>query len=104
MGVLVTDSCFLLDSVLLAEGASVLSDHAHFLAAKTSVLNSHAEQQILVLLIVGSEGVLVKHHCFRIPRAHSRKVRKLRSDSSDETGLALHALVVIHVVHENSGF
>lgn len=46
-----------MNSIFFAEAASILSDHAHFLAAKTSVLNRHAEQHVLVFLVVSGKGV-----------------------------------------------
>lgn len=48
-------SAFSLDFLFFAEGASVLPNHAHFLATQTRVLDRHAEERVFVLLIVGIE-------------------------------------------------
>jgi hypothetical protein len=49
-----------LDFVFLAQRAPILPDHPHFLATQTSVLDRHAEERVLILLIVGGESILVK--------------------------------------------
>ena len=53
-----------LDALFFAEAASVLPDHAYFLTSETRVFDRHTEECIFVLLVVGSEGVLVKQHQF----------------------------------------
>jgi hypothetical protein len=78
------------------EAASVLPDHTHFLPTETCVLDCHAEERVFVLLGVGSEGILVEQHLFRVIRARLCKLGKLLSDSSDQAGLSLHAFVIGH--------
>jgi hypothetical protein len=78
------------------EAASVLHDHAHFLATETRILDRHAEEGVFVLLVIGSKGVLVEQHQFRINRARFRKIGKLPSDSGDQAGLSLHSFVIGH--------
>ena len=85
-----------LDSVLFAEGTSVLPDHAHFLATQTCILDRHAEERVFVLLVVGSKGVLVEQHHFRVIRAGFREVGKILSNRSDQAGLSLHPFVIGH--------
>jgi hypothetical protein len=85
-----------LDCALLANGASVLPDHAHFLATETCILDRHAEEQVFVLLVIGSEGVLVEQHQFGFIRARFHEVGKLPSDGGDQAGLSLHAFVIGH--------
>jgi hypothetical protein len=41
--------------------ASVLPDHTSFSSAKASVLDLHAEEHVLVLLVLGGKGILVDH-------------------------------------------
>jgi len=85
-----------LDRAVFAEAASVLPDHAHFFPTETSVFDRHAEERVFLLLIIGSKGVLVKSHQFRVIRAGFRELRKLFSDGRDQAGLSLHALIVGH--------
>ncbi len=82
-----------LDSVLFAEGLSILPDQTHFLTTQTCVLDRHAEECVFV---VGRKGVLVEQHQFRVIRAGFREFGKLRSDGRDQAGLSLHALVIGH--------
>jgi hypothetical protein len=89
-------SAFSLNSLFFAEAASVLPDHTHFLATQTRVLDSHAEEHVFVLLVVGGKGVLVQQHQFRVIRARFREVGKIFSNRSDQAGLTLHAFVTIH--------
>jgi hypothetical protein len=49
-----------LDSVLVAERASVPSNHTHVFPTETCVRDRHAEERVFVLLVVGCKGVLVK--------------------------------------------
>ena len=44
-----------LNSVFLAERASVLPNHTHFLATQTCVLDRHAEELVFVLLVAGGK-------------------------------------------------
>jgi len=90
------DSYFLLDFLFFTESAAVLPDHAHFFPTETRILDRHAEEREFVLLVVGGKGVLVKQHKFRVIRARLREFRKFLSDSSDQVGFSLHALVVGH--------
>ena len=53
---------FLLNSRYLGKAAAVLPDNPHFLAAKTSVLDCHAEKRVLVVLIVCGKRILVKQY------------------------------------------
>jgi hypothetical protein len=59
------------------EAASVLPDHTHFFPTETCVLDCHAEERVLVLLVVGSEGILVEQHLFRVIRARLCELGKL---------------------------
>ena len=86
----------LLDSFLFVERASVLPDHAHFLATETCIFDRHAEERVFVLLVVGSKRVLVEQHQFRVIRAGFREVGKVLSNRSDQAGLSLHSFVVGH--------
>ena len=86
-----------MDCVFFAEGASIFSDHAHFFPTETSIFDSHAEKGVFVLLVVGSKGVLVEQHQFRIIRARFREFGKLRADGRDQIGLSLHASVIGHL-------
>jgi hypothetical protein len=79
---------------LFSEAATVLPDYTNFLPTETSVLNRHAEEGVLILLVVGGEGVLVEQDQFRIIRARFREVRELFSDVRDQAGLSFHSLVV----------
>jgi hypothetical protein len=63
-----------LDGAVFTESASVLSNHAHFLATETSVFDGHAEERVFVLLVIGSKGVLVEQHQFRVIGARFREV------------------------------
>ena len=83
-----------LNFVFCAESASVLPNHAHFFPTETCVFDRHAEERVFVLLVVGGKGVLVEQHQFRVIRARFREVWKFLSDSRDQTGLSLHALVI----------
>ena len=74
------------NAVFFAKGASVLPDHAHFLPSKSGILNRHAEQHVLVLLIVGGKGVLVEQHQFRIIRAGFCELCELLPDGCDQAG------------------
>jgi hypothetical protein len=84
------------NSVFLAEAPSILPDHTHFLPTETSVLDRHAEQQVLILLVVGSKSVLVEQHQFSVIRARFSEVGKILSNRSDQAGLSLHPFVVGH--------
>ena len=53
-------------------------------------------RQVFVFLVVGSKGVLVKQHQFRVIRARFRELRKLLPDGCDQAGLPLHAFVTVH--------
>ena len=48
------------DSLRVAQTASVLADDPCFLPPEASVLDRHPEQPVLVFLVVDSEGVLMK--------------------------------------------
>jgi hypothetical protein len=85
-----------LDFLFVAERLSILPDHTHLFPTETSVLDRHAEQHVLVLLVVGSKGVLVQYDSLNIGGAHPREVRKLLPDGCDQAGLSLHALVIDH--------
>ena len=85
-----------MDFVFLAESASVLSDHTHFLPTETSVLDRHPKEHVFVLLLIGGKGILVEQHQYRVIRTSFREVGKLLSDGGDEAGLSLHAFVVSH--------
>jgi hypothetical protein len=85
-----------LDRFFFTETASILSNYAHFLAAQTGVLDRHAEQHVLVLLVVGSKGVLVEQYVFGVIRAGFREVGEILSNRSDQAGLPLHAFIVGH--------
>jgi len=87
---------FLLDALLFGKAASVLADHTHFLPTESGIFDRHAEQRVLVFLVVGSEGVLVEQHLFRVIRAHPCEVGELLSDSGDQAGLSLHSFFVGH--------
>ena len=89
-------SSLLLNSRFFGKAAPVFSNHAHFLAAQTCVLDCHAEKRVLVVLIVRRERILVKHHQFRIIGAHSCKIGELCSDRSDQARLSLHTFFVRH--------
>jgi len=87
----------LLDSFFfLANGASVLPDHAHFFPTKTCVLDRHAEERVFVFLVVGSKSVLVEQYQFRVICAGFREVGKILSDGRDQAGLSLHSLFIGH--------
>jgi hypothetical protein len=73
----------LLNSLFLGKAAPIPLDQPHFLAAQTCVLDRHAEERVLVLLVVGGKGVLVEQHQFRVIRAGFREVWKILSDRSD---------------------
>jgi hypothetical protein len=49
-----------MDFRFFAEGPSVLPDDPHFFGTKTSVLDRHAKECVLILLEVGGKGVLLK--------------------------------------------
>jgi hypothetical protein len=83
-----------LNFVFSVESASVLPNHAHFFPTETCIFDRHAEERVFVLLVVGGKGVLVEQHQFRVIRARFREVWKFLSDSRDQTGLSLHALVI----------
>jgi len=85
-----------LDCVFLSDAASVFPDHAHFFPTETSVLDSHSEEHVFVLLVIGGKSVLVEQHQFRVIRARFREFGKLRSDGGYQAGLSLHALVIGH--------
>jgi hypothetical protein len=81
-----------MDFGFLAKRLLVLPNHAHFLATQTRP----GEERIFVLLAVGSKGVLVKHHHYRLTGARFGELRKFLSDSRDQAGLLLHECVIGH--------
>jgi hypothetical protein len=85
-----------LNSIFFGKAAPIFSNDSHFLAAKTGVLDCHAEKRVLVLLVVSGKGVLVEQHKFRVIRAGFREFRKLLSDRRDQIGLSLHPFVIGH--------
>jgi hypothetical protein len=85
-----------LNSVFLAERASVLPNHAHFFPTETSVFDRHAEERVFVLLVVGGKGVLMEQHQFRVIRAGFRELWKSFSDGRDQAGLSLRPFVIGH--------
>jgi hypothetical protein len=87
-----------LNSLFFGKAAPIPPDHAYFLPPETGVLDRHAEEHVFVLLVIGSKGVLVEQHLFRVIRARFRELRKLLSDSGDQAGLSLHAFVIGHRV------
>lgn len=69
----VVDTIALLDSAFFGKAAPIPPNHAHFFPTQTCVLDRHAEELVFVLLVVGSESVLVEQDQFRvIPRTLSR--------------------------------
>ena len=56
----------------------------------------HLPREDLILLVVGSKGVLVEQHQFRVIRAGFREVGKIPSNRSDQAGLSLHPFVIGH--------
>ena len=51
-----------LDGVSLAERLPIPPDHTHFFPTEASVFDDHAEERVLVLLVIGGKGFLVKQH------------------------------------------
>jgi hypothetical protein len=86
-----------LDFVFRAEAASILPNYAHFFPTKTCVLDRHTEELVFVLLVVGSESVLMEQHQLRVIRACFREFGELCSDNGDEAGLSLHPFVIGHL-------
>ncbi|MGA8622800.1 MAG: hypothetical protein WB660_30290 [Candidatus Sulfotelmatobacter sp.] len=91
-----------LDSLLFAKGASVGSNHTHFFSPESGVFDRHAEQHVLVFLVVGSKGTLVEQYVFRVVRARPCKVWELLPYDRDQIRLPLHTLFVRHKCHENN--
>jgi hypothetical protein len=85
-----------LNSLFFGKAAPILSNHMHFFLPESGVLNRHAEQHVLVLLVVRGEGVLMQYDSLNIGGAHPREVRKLLPDGCDQAGLSLHSLLVVH--------
>jgi hypothetical protein len=81
-----------LDRAIFIESASILPDYAHLFSTETCVLDRHAEEQVFVVLVVGSKGLLMRQHQFCVIRARFRELWKLFSDGSDQFGLSLHAV------------
>ena len=90
------DSCFLLDFLFSVECASVLADHTHLLPTESGVLDRHADQRVLVFLVVATKSVLVELYLFCVIRARFRELRKFLSDGRDQAGLSLHSLFIGH--------
>jgi hypothetical protein len=91
-----------LKSLFFGKAVPIFPDHPHFLPTETCVLYRHSEEQVFVVLVVGSKGVLVEQHQFRVIRAGFREVGKILSNRSDQAGLSLHPFVVSHGCYENS--
>ncbi len=85
-----------LDRGVFTGNAAVFTNHAHFLAPETCILDRHTEQNVFVLLVIGSKGVLVEQHELGVIRARFREVGELLPDGSDQAGLSLHPFVVGH--------
>ena len=66
------------------------------LMASTKLCQPPQSKSVFVLLVVGSKGVLVDQHQFRVIHTCTHEVGKLLSDGVDEAGLSLHALVIGH--------
>jgi hypothetical protein len=85
-----------LDSALFAKGLPILPDHTDFFPTETCILDRHAEERVFVLLVVGGKGILVEQDQLRVIRARFHEVGKLPSDSGDQSGLSLHAFLIVH--------
>jgi hypothetical protein len=85
-----------LNSFFFVKTASIFPNYTHFFHTETSVLDRHAEERLFVLLVVGSEGVLVEQHQFGVIRAGFREFGKFPSDGGDQIRLSLHSFVVRH--------